>query len=214
MRERRRERQRESGEGGGVTRATSHRRTLRCNPRHIENLGQKAIPVPTYGHVSRYRDYHDTIRVLLLERMEIRAILVCEFPRIQRRKAVGGFSRSFESLGTFRYGKAKRRIFLVEGGMEGETTRTSDSNDGAYRGRLTCRPTNLRAFPLTPVAAGNRVSGFHLRQPIRSALRSITLSGLRRAGGRDRGAEDERTTKRCRVQGSSDEAGDKVLSSD
>jgi len=26
--------------GGGVTRATSHRRTLDCNPRHIENLGQ------------------------------------------------------------------------------------------------------------------------------------------------------------------------------
>lgn len=31
-------------------------RTLDCNPRHIENLGQKVIPVPTYARVSRYRD--------------------------------------------------------------------------------------------------------------------------------------------------------------
>lgn len=45
------------------------RRTLRCNPRHIENLGQKAIPVPTYAHVSRYRGYHDTIHVLFVGRM-------------------------------------------------------------------------------------------------------------------------------------------------
>lgn len=41
---------------GGVTRATSHRRTLNCNPRHIENLGQKVIPVRTHAHVSRYCD--------------------------------------------------------------------------------------------------------------------------------------------------------------
>lgn len=40
--------------GGGVTRATSHRRTLDCNPRHIENLGQKVTPVHTHAHVSRY----------------------------------------------------------------------------------------------------------------------------------------------------------------
>lgn len=48
---------------------------------------------------------------------------------------------------------------------------------------------NLRAFPSTAVAAGNRVSGFHSRQPIRSALRSITLSQPSRRGSKVKGRQ-------------------------